>query len=113
MRSHRKYFKPTITYVDGIKFDSKAEARRYSELKMLERAGVIKDIKLHPKFPMIINNIKIGRGWWTGDFRYMQQQDGVWFDVIEDVKSIDTRESKIRRDVCAAINGIKITVVER
>lgn len=38
------------TVVDGITFDSAAEARRYGELKMLERAGQIRNLKLQPEF---------------------------------------------------------------
>ena len=40
------------TIVDGITFDSKAEANRYIELKMLEKAGYIKQLKLQPKFTL-------------------------------------------------------------
>lgn len=38
--------------VDGIKFDSKAEARRYVELKIMEDTGHIKELKLQPKFEL-------------------------------------------------------------
>lgn len=34
------------TIVDGITFDSKAEAERYKELKRLELIGVIKGLEL-------------------------------------------------------------------
>ena len=37
---YRKYHN-TKTVADGIKFDSKLEAERYAQLKILERAGVI------------------------------------------------------------------------
>jgi hypothetical protein len=40
------------TQVDGIKFPSKAEARRCSQLKLLERAGEIRGLQIHPKFPI-------------------------------------------------------------
>ena len=39
-----------ITYVDGIKFHSIAEAERYSELKLLLQAGIIYNLVLQPKF---------------------------------------------------------------
>ena len=39
---YRKYHN-TKTVADGIKFDSKLEAERYVQLKILERAGVIRD----------------------------------------------------------------------
>lgn len=40
------------TIVDRITFDSKAEANRYIELKMLEKSGYIKQLKLQPKFEL-------------------------------------------------------------
>lgn len=39
--------------VDGIEFDSKKEANRYSELKILERAGEIKNLQLQVPFELI------------------------------------------------------------
>ena len=36
--------------IDGITFDSLKEANRYSELKLLEKAGLIKDLTLQPRF---------------------------------------------------------------
>ena len=38
------------TEIDGIKFDSKKEAKRYSELKMLESASAINQLELQPQF---------------------------------------------------------------
>lgn len=39
--------------VDGITFDSKKEARRYCELKLLERAGQIQNLELQKEFELI------------------------------------------------------------
>lgn len=45
----RKYrAKPTT--IDNIKFASRLEANYYLELKMLKKVGVVKDIKLQPRF---------------------------------------------------------------
>lgn len=44
---YRKYHN-TKTVADGIKFDSKLEAERYAQLKILERAGVIRELELQP-----------------------------------------------------------------
>ena len=41
------------TVVDGIEFDSAKEARRYSELKLLQRAGQIEDLQLQKEFELI------------------------------------------------------------
>ena len=46
-----KYGSRKVT-VDGIKFDSQKEARKYSELKLLKRAGEIKDFELQPEFEL-------------------------------------------------------------
>ena len=39
--------------VDGITFDSQKEARRYCELKLLQRAGKITDLQLQREFELI------------------------------------------------------------
>ncbi|MBN1114444.1 MAG: DUF1064 domain-containing protein, partial [Oligoflexia bacterium] len=51
--ARKNKYKNVKTTVDGITFDSKKEADRYSELKLLERAGKIKDLILQPKFEII------------------------------------------------------------
>ena len=39
--------------VDGIEFDSVKEGRRYSELKLLQRAGRIEELELQKEFELI------------------------------------------------------------
>ena len=39
--------------IDGIEFDSQKEARRYCELKLLQRAGKITDLQLQKEFELI------------------------------------------------------------
>ena len=39
--------------LDGITFDSKKEANRYAELKLMERAGEIKNLDVHVPFVLI------------------------------------------------------------
>lgn len=45
-------YKNIRVMVNGIKFDSKAEAKRYVELKIMEDTGHIKELKLQPKFEL-------------------------------------------------------------
>lgn len=52
MRSRSKY-RSQKTTVDGIEFDSKKEANRYRELVLLERAGLITNLKRQVKFVLI------------------------------------------------------------
>lgn len=41
------------TIIDGISFDSVKEAKRYRELKLLEKVGKIRNLQLQVKFPLI------------------------------------------------------------
>ena len=47
--NYNKYSNKKVT-IDGFKFDSKKEAKRYSELKLLLRANKITDLILQPKY---------------------------------------------------------------
>lgn len=84
---YRKYHN-TKTVLNGIKFDSKLEAERYGQLKMMERAGVIKALELQPSFVLIPSFRKNGKTWrrivYKADFRYILCEDDSY--IIEDVK---------------------------
>jgi hypothetical protein len=70
--------------VDSIRFSSTKEADRYSELKLLRQAGVIRDLELQPVFPLSVNGRVIGS--YVGDFRYYSIESGRI--VVEDVKGM-------------------------
>ena len=59
---YRKYHN-TKTVADSIKFDSKLEAERYAQLKILERAGVIRALELQPSFELLPSFRKNGKTW--------------------------------------------------
>ena len=84
---YRKYHN-TKTVADGIKFDSKLEAERYAQLKILERAGVIRALELQPSFELLPSFRKNGKTWrgivYKADFRYILCEDDNY--IIEDVK---------------------------
>ena len=84
---YRKYHNKK-TVADGIKFDSKIEAERYAQLKMMERAGVIRDLELQPEYELIPSFRKNGKTWrrtlYKADFRYILAEDDSY--IIEDVK---------------------------
>lgn len=105
MTRRRNNFGAKKTVVDGITFDSGREARRYSELKLLERANEIVDLELQPEFPLGTDNdpVKIrSAGYPNGrrckykaDFRYYDNVSGLV--VIEDAKGHDTDAARLRR----------------
>lgn len=85
------------TEVDGIRFDSKKEADRFARLKLLEKAGVIKDLKLQPRFelqePFICDGKKERKIEYVADFQY---ECGGKI-IVEDVKGAKTQVYKLKR----------------
>lgn len=96
------------TNVDGIFFDSKAEAKRYQQLLMLVRAGHIEGLETQPKFPLVVHGMKLGE--YRGDFRYLDKATGEY--VIEDVKGVRTPLYKFKRKLVAALYGLAIREVK-
>lgn len=84
---------------DGITFDSIKEKKRYIELKLLERAGVIKDLKLQYEFELqpafILNKKKIRKISYIADFYYFDNKLNDY--VIEDTKGMRTEVYKIKK----------------
>ena len=96
------------TEVDGIRFASKAEAKRYGELKLRERAGEIAGLVLQPRFPLTVNGVKIGT--YVGDFLYYDKDCQV--TTVEDVKGVATPVYRIKRRLMQALHGIEIVEVK-
>ena len=70
------------TESNGIQFASKAEARRYNELCLLELAGEITNLECHPRFELEVAGEIIGR--YTPDFAY--DEKGTPKRIVEEVK---------------------------
>lgn len=87
------------TTVDGITFDSKKEARRYAELKMLEKGGAISQLVLQPRFELQESFKKNGKTYrkieYIADFMYRDNEKNV--TIVEDVKGIKTDVYKIKQ----------------
>ncbi len=95
--------------VDGILFDSKAEAKRYSELKLLLRAGKILSLVRQWNYPLLVNETVVGT--YRADFVYREKTKTGNHLVIEDVKGCRTREYILKKKLVKAIYGIEITEV--
>jgi Protein of unknown function (DUF1064) len=92
--------------IDGIRFHSKKEAHRYGELLLLQRAGLIHNLQLQPRFDIIINHRKIG--FYKADFRYISQ-DGQTH--IEDAKGVSTAVYRLKKRIVEAMYGVTIEEV--
>lgn len=108
----RSKFGAVKTLLDGLGFDSKREANRYSQLKSMESAGLIADLWLQPKYPVYVT-AKSGETVficdYIADFRYKQAGAA----VIEDVKSRATATAvyKLKKRLVQAIYAIEIVEV--
>ncbi len=89
--------------VDGIVFDSKKEATRYGELKLLVRAGQITGLRRQPRFDIVVNGVKIG--FYKGDFGYDENGKS----VVEDVKGMKTPMYRLKKKLVEALYGFEIT----
>ena len=83
--------------IDMYVFDSIAESLRYKELKLLERAGEIKELELQPRFLLQESFKKNGKTFrkieYIADFQYIENGRV----VIEDVKGKETEVFKLKR----------------
>ena len=127
-RSSKYHSRKTV--VDGMVFDSRKEAARYRELKLLERAGLIRDLERQVKFVLIpeqrepdtidYSKSKHGRRVrgriierecaYIADFRYFDcEADKV---IIEDVKGLKSGTAyevfKIKRKLMLYLYNIKV-----
>jgi len=104
-------YKNIKTEVDGIKFDSRKEARRYSELKLLLRAGEIFDLERQIRFqliePMRINGKHERAICYVADFRYTDKHGKTF---VEDVKGIATDVFKIKYRLMKQVHGIEVLI---
>ena len=99
--------------VDGIRFDSKREARRWCALRQLEMAGEIEDLQrqvvliLHGKDEAL--RTRTGKPMRiTIDFSYVERSTGM--RIYEDAKGKPTRDYEVRRAVAAA-QGVEVKEV--
>lgn len=104
----RRKYRNTPTEVDGIKFPSKLEAKRWCELKLLDRGGAISELKRQVPFELFgRNGGLICR--YRCDFMYRERGDF----VVEDTKGMETPEFKIKRNLFADnYPGIELRIVK-
>lgn len=98
MRKGNKY-NAKKTVVDGITFDSKAEAARYVELKLLEGQGVIKGLERQVRFRLqegfgAFDGKRVRPIDYVADFMYVDNNGDT---VVEDVKGMRTDVYKLKK----------------
>lgn len=105
-KAKRSKYGNVKTEINGIKFDSKKEARRYTELLELYKAGKIEGLKLQRAFTLqeaftTPDGERVQAIRYIADFVY--EQDGIM--IVEDVKSAATKNNaayKLKKKMMAA-----------
>ncbi len=114
-----KYHSEKVT-LDGETFDSRREARRWMDLRLLEQAGEIRDLRRQVKYILIPTQREEGDGKKPGklierevaylaDFVYIDARTGE--TIVEDVKGVRTDAYILKRKLMLWVHGIKITEV--
>lgn len=104
--------------LDGIIFDSKREAARYNELKLLERGGAILDLELQKNFQLLPPQYRIVNGKkklieravnYKADFYYYDREKKSF--ICEDTKGFKTKDYIIKRKLMLFMNDIRIVEI--
>ena len=126
----RNKYQAIKTNVNGIDFDSRKEARRYQELLLLQRAGVIQNLRTQVKYVLIPTQYetfkRYGKKWqelkdgqtvlekecsYIADFVYKENGK----EIVEDVKGYKDGGAynlfKIKRKLMLHVHGIRIREV--
>ena len=98
--------------IDGIVFDSLKEARRWCELRMLEKAGYIADLERQKKYVLIpaqrdeFGKVLERECSYRADFVYVDTDTGK--TVVEDTKGYRTEAYKLKKKLLLYTHGLRI-----
>lgn len=107
-----KYRNKAIT-IDNIRFDSIREARRYQELKVMAKAGLITELRLQVPYELIPTQKKYGKTIakkisYYADFVYRDRSGNL---IVEDAKGVRTEVYKLKKKLMLYVHGIEIQEV--
>ena len=109
-RDGQKYGNTKVDTADGLRFDSKAEHRRWLYLSNLARAGQIGELRRQVPFELIPALPKPSGGKerpcvYVADFVYVNESGD---EVVEDVKGAVTPEFRLKRKLMLWQHGIEV-----
>lgn len=90
--------------INGDWFASKAEYARYKDLKLMEKARLLRDLERQVSYRLDVSGVHVCN--YIADFRYTDVQTGL--QVVEDAKGVRTPEYKLKAKLMLAIHQIKI-----
>lgn len=122
--AYRKYHNRRVEY-EGIVFDSLKEKRRYCQLQLMEKQGIISDLRLQVPYELlpaiyedeivklktktkIVKRCVQKSVKYVADFVYKDRYE---YEIVEDVKGQRTKEYILKKKMMRALLGITITEV--
>lgn len=104
----RSKYNARAVEADGHRFDSQMEYRRYGELRLLEQAGAITALRVHEKWPLVVNGVRcVKLGHYESDFTFVENGQL----VVEDVKGYLTPMYRLKKKLMLALYDIEIVEV--
>lgn len=101
-------YKAQRTLLDGISFDSKAEASYYAALKLREKAGEVCDVELQRPYCLTVNGVLVAT--YRADFVFWDNQ--MRRRRVIDVKGVITPIFRLKQKLMRACHGIDVEVVK-
>lgn len=96
---------------NGIEFDSKKEAGRWMELQIMEKAGLITNLRRQVRYQLTptihIAGVTLRSSNYVADFVYSENGE----EVVEDVKGMRTTEYVLKKKFLAFRYGILVREV--
>lgn len=97
------------TIIDGIKFDSQAEATYYGTLKLRKLSGDILDFKMQVTYEIIINGQLICK--YRADFVVYYPAGGIEVIDIKSVITANLQVFRLKQKLMKAVLGIDVKVI--
>ena len=94
---------------ENVMHQSRAESRRCTELHLMQKGGLIRNLEAHPqvRFRLDVDGHHICE--YLADFVYFDNERSE--RVVEDVKGHQTEVSKFKLRLMAAIHGVTVELV--
>lgn len=106
--SYNKYHNNITKTFDGNVHDSRKEANRWSELLILEKAGLISDLKRQVKYELIPKQDGERAVYYVADFEYIENGQKIVEDVKGYKEGLAYRVFVIKRKLMLYVHGIKV-----
>lgn len=125
MKSHSSKYNAKKVVIDGIKFASQKEGKRYEYLKAEESAGTITGLALQTRYTLIPSQYEMGQIKANGELKkgkcleraveYISdfEYDVNGVHVVEDVKGMATPQYVIKRKLMLFFKNVKIREVKK